>query len=361
MPNEMFQNGAVIDTRPDIEKAKDYKIGEVVASINPVNWIEKPETSWKRFPIFNQDGSGSCVAQTMAKLLGVLYANRNNGTYVHFSATHVYQRRANKPDGGMAGVDAFEIAKKGVTLEALTPSQNMGDSAMDSVVIEKYKDDVGKIFKIDNYLQLGTKDIDVVASVIQTTGKAVMVWFYFTHDEWTDKPIVKNKNLSLTGAGTARHSVTAVDYTLVDGKKCLIIEDSWGTSYGKAGQRIITEDFFKARNWFSAYPIDFKFEVSPTPSPVYFTLACRFVPDPALSASQQNKIDSVQHEEVVRIQRFLQQRGFFPSNATCTGYYGAVTAKAVFNWQIANGVDTANSTLKGWYWGSKSIAKANQA
>ena len=122
-----FKNGALIDTRSEEKKAKDIQFKEIVASANPVVWTEKISTSWRKFPIFNQDGSGSCVAQTMAKIMGVLYYIKNS-VYVHFSATHIYQRRSNKPAGGMAGVECFEIAKRGATLEVLTPSQDMTDT-----------------------------------------------------------------------------------------------------------------------------------------------------------------------------------------------------------------------------------------
>ena len=64
-----FKNGANIDLRKYEEKIKDYKFEEIVASVNPVKW-EKRET--RSFPIFNQNGSGSCVAQTQAKEMGII-------------------------------------------------------------------------------------------------------------------------------------------------------------------------------------------------------------------------------------------------------------------------------------------------
>ena len=319
-----FQSGAAIDTRSEAEKAKDWFQSEVVVSINPVTWTEKPRESWRKFPIFNQNGSGSCVAQTLAKLLGVMYWLKEK-VYVHFSATHIYQRRSNKPAGGMAGVDAFNIAKKGVTLEELVPSQSMTDAQMDAVVIPQYKQDVGSIFNVPNYLQLAIKDIDTIASTIQTTGKAVMVWFYFQHDEWTERPVVKNSTLDLYASSTARHSVTAVDFTLVGGKKCLIIEDSWGPGYGIGGQRIIDEDFFKARNWFAAYPIAFKFQdqtqpqPEPTPKPAYtFNVDLQF---------------GMTHADVTALQDILRYEGHFPANTSSTGYFGAITKTAVQKFQ----------------------------
>lgn len=351
MPEEIIKDGALIDTRPPEEKRKDYKIEEMVASFAPVNWTEKPVRDWRRFPIFNQDGSGSCVAQTMAKLLGVLYYLKN-GLYVHFSATHVYQRRSNKPAGGMAGVDAFKIAQQGITLEELVPSQNMSDSQMDGIVIDQYKKDVGSIFKIPNYVELPFKDIDAVASVIQHTKKAVMVWCFFENREWLNVPKILNPNLDLYAAATARHSIAAVDFTLYQGEKALIIEDSWGPGTGLGGQRILTESFFKARNFFAAYPIAFVFDdqsPTPTPAPAYtFTKILKF---------------GETNADIVALQKALQYFGFFPANIATTGYYGAITADAILKWQKANNVaslDELNS-LAGRVFGPKSIAKMNGA
>lgn len=324
MENEeekVFQSGALPDTRSEADQAKDFKFEEIVASVAPVVWTEKPSLSWRKFPIFNQDGSGSCVAQTMAKIMGVMYWLKN-GVYVHFSATHIYQRRANKPQGGMAGVDAFEIARKGATLEVLTPSQDMTDVQMDNIKIEKYKEDVGEVFKLGNYVVGPVRDLETIASIIQQTGKAVMVWYYFTYPEWTDVPQVLENNLDLGGNRTVRHSVAAVDFTLYQGKKCLIIEDSWGPNYGKGGQRIITEDFHKARNWFVAHPMNFKFEEGVEP-PV---LVKKF--------TRNMKIGD-RHEEVRELQVFLKALGFYPTNSAATGYFGTVTKSAVIKFQLS--------------------------
>lgn len=330
-------NGAHIDERPVEEKKKDFLFHEIVSAPAPVAWVEKKPEDWRKFPIFDQDGSGSCVAQTAAKLLGVMYKENNEqDDYVHFSATHIYQRRANKPKGGMGGVDCFEIMKKGVTLESLVPSQKLSDAKMDAVKIAKYKEDVGAVFKIGNYVSLPIKDIDTIASTIQETGKAVMVWFYFKHEEWTAQPTVKIKDLELRGEKTSRHSVTAVDFTMYKGKKCLIIEDSWGPKAGNgAGQRIIDEDFFKARNFFAGYAINFKFidsidESQPVslPKPKY-----TFTKTLHMSGSIK-KGDA----DVVALQECLQYLGLYPSNVECTGYFGAVTKKAVEKFQAKYGL-----------------------
>lgn len=344
--------GALLDTRAEAEKERDYKFEEIVSAANLVNWIEKPQSEWRKFPIFNQNGSGSCVAQTMAKLLGIMYWLKNQ-TYVHFSATHIYQRRINKPQGGMGGINAFDIAKQGVTLEVLAPSQEMTDQQMDEVKIENYKQEVGGIFKIGNYVVLPIKDIETIASTIQTTNKGVMVWFYFKHDEWNEAPEVKYIDIKKEDTGIVRHSVTAVDFTLWQGKKSLVIDDSWGTAYGKSGQRIITEDFFKARNFFAAYPINFAFEETPTPEqkPHYtFTRDLKF--------SSIFTIDP----DVKALQDILKYEGLFPKNADSTGYYGAITAKTVLAFQKKYKVagDAELDLLGGKICGIKTRAKLNE-
>lgn len=320
-----FNNGALIDNRPEEEVAKDFLFKEVVASAVAVDWQEKSPTKWRKFPIFNQDGSGSCVAQTMAKMLGVMYWLKTQ-VYVHFSATHIYQRRFNKPSGGMNGTDVFNIARKGTTLEILVPSQDMNDAQMDAIKIDKYKEDVGTVFKIGNFVIDPVKDIDLIASIIQATGKPVMVWFYFLYPEWTDEPRVKG-TIDLNAPATCRHSVTAVDFTLYKGKKCLIIEDSWGTSYGKAGVRIIDEDFFKERNWFAGHAMNFAFDevVNPPtpPTPTVFTQTMKF---------------GDTNPQVKLLQTKLREAGFFPSNIDCTGYFGAITKASVIKFQTKYGL-----------------------
>lgn len=376
LEEEILQQGALPDDRSEDEKQKDFHFGEVVASVNPVTWVEKAQSAWRRFPTFNQNGSGSCVAQTMKKLLGVMYWLRN-GAFALFSATHIYQRRSNKPQGGMIGVEAFNICRDGVTLEALVPSESMTDKEMDALGIPKEAQEVGKVFKLGNFVILPTKDIDTIASIIQTTGKAVMVWFYFEYREWNNEPSVLNPSLNMHGDFTCRHSVAAVDFTLWKGKKALIIDESWGIGTALNGQRVIDEDFFKERNFFAAYPINFAFEdqaapkpveptpPSPTPGKPKFTFKepLNFI---AWNSTKNQPADmelhDAQKDEVKALQDILRYEGCFPKNTASTGYYGAVTAKAVYAYQMKHKVASQAEldSLKGRRVGEKTIAQLNK-
>lgn len=358
--------GIIFDKRPEEEKQiTTVHFGEVVASSNPVNWIEKSTVQIRHFPIFNQNGSGSCVAQTAAKMGGIMYwLDSGKKDYVHFSATHIYQRRVNKPAGGMAGENVFNIMQEGVTLEELVPSQNMSDQQMDDVVIQKYKLDIGKIFKFGKPIELPAKDIDAVASVIQTTGKGVMVWFYWTSDEWTLIPVVKNSNLDLYAASTARHSVTAVDFTILGqsnvpnnpemwGKKALVIDDSWGSSYGAAGQRFITEDFFKARNWYTRHVQNLKYGEADDTAPVDLTVRYTFNKNIEFVAWDGNKnqpanmaVHNAQKTDVIALQNILKEEGVMAKNVDSTGYYGALTASSVLKLQLKYNVAPEEDLLK---------------
>ncbi len=304
--------GAIPDTRSEEEKAKDYHFTEIVAAVEPVLWVEKPQSAWRKFPIFDQNGSGSCVAQTLRKLYGV-YIWLQTGVYVDISASHIYQRRHNRPAAGMDGTDAFKIAQTGTTLEQFAPSEKMSDAQMDAQVVKPFMEKVGETFKLGAYVTVSPTDIDTVASIIQKTGKAVMVWFYFRYDEWTDVPQVLHAGLDFNASSTLKHSVAAVDFTLYKGKKALVIDDSWGLKYAMNGQRVITEDFFNERNFFAAHFQSFAFE--------------------------QNVIKPTYNESIISLQDCLKAEGLFPLNVASSGVYGPITVKAVNAFQVKYGLD----------------------
>lgn len=323
---DLPQPGALLDTRSQEEKNRDYKFGEIVSAVEPVIWVEKPQSAWRKFPISNQNGSGSCVAQTLKKLYGI-YLYLKTGVWVPISASHIYQRRINKPAAGMGGTDVFTVAQKGTTLEAFAPSENMSDAQMDSVNVIPFMEKIGETFKLGQYVVVSPTDIDTVASIIQKTGKGVMVWFYFTYPEWTNVPKVINPNLVKEAPSTLRHSVAAVDYTLYDsgenkGKvKSIIIDDSWGNQTAMNGQRVITEDFFNKRNFFAAHFQNFAFE------------------DVIVKPSY--------NETIVSLQDCLKAEGLFPTNVESSGVYGPITIKAVNKFQVKYGIDPVGTGTVG--------------
>jgi hypothetical protein len=323
---------------------------ELVSAAAPVQWRKKKASEIRKFPIFDQDGSGSCVAQTLKKLLGI-YIWLKTGVFLALSASHIYLRRSNAPSSGMIGINSFEIGQEGTTLAQFAPDEKMTDKQMDAVIINEFMLEVAKAFKSGKPIVVATGDIDTIASIIEKTKKGVMVWFYFTSKEWTERPKVLGTP-NLNADSTLRHSVAAVDYTLTDdGKKALVIDDSWGPSAGNgAGQRIIDEDFFKTRNWFACYFMNFAYEENAPTPPVQqykFLQDLEFIPLDAKGNISDPAKNAKQVPDVIVLQNRLKADGVFPSNVESTGYFGAITKDAVGKYQLKYKI-VASATSAGY-------------
>ena len=208
--------------------------------------------------------------------------------------------------------DAISLTRhKGITLNALMPSDHMSDAQMNAVKIESHHDEVAKEFSVPNEITFNSGDLETVASTIQKTRKGVMIWFYFTEREWSrEVPLLMDNLYSPSDARALRHSVVAIEpaiYRHGGGvHKGVWIEDS--AHFGGINRRFITEDFYKKRNFWASYPINFKFEPQTTIKPRY-------------DGSTKSLQDCLKHE------------GTFPSNVDSTGIFGPVTKKAVIDFQ----------------------------
>lgn len=309
---ETKYNGA-FDNRSIEEKSKDYKWSEV-STLGAIQLEERAPLY--EYTVRNQDGSGSCVAQTVAKMLEV-WDFKHDKTPTVYSATPIYQNRVNKPQGGMVGTDALGLAVGGnVYLEWDVTSQKMTDTEMDSVTVDISKKQTERP---TNYLVMPI-DFYAVIQEVQKNGSA-MVWFKCSMDEWNqDVPA------GISASEAVRHSVTAVDAILWKGVEYIIIEDSWGTFLHtsdiplKAGQRAISREFFNAHCFFTAAFTTFYFVGGDKPkyqwsSPMVY---------------------GMRTESVRQLQLVLKYEKFFPSNQECTGYFGGITAKALVQWQVAH-------------------------
>lgn len=363
-------NGAIPQSPEEAEK--NYAFAEIVASANEVIWLEKQKPAgdnyvlgnkfWRKFPTQDQDGSGSCVAQTYAKLLGILSYLRW-GIFIRFSAGHIYMRRSNRNIGdgqGMISTDVHKIAQQGVTFEELMPSQKMSESQMNALFESELHKEVK--LSIGNYIFLPVGNLEAVASVIQTTKKGVMVWFRFGKGEWTDYPELKVET------PTAHHSVAGVDFTKFKNEKSIVIDESWGTTNSIKeldAQRVIRETFYKARNTHASYPMDFKFDstVVPAPERKAFGAPLVFI---ELDPVTQRPVNSATHEaqkaDVIRLQDILKKEGLLPTNIESTGLYHNLTAKAVKAFQIKYAVAPMAelNEVNGRRVGGKTLAKLNE-
>lgn len=309
----MNYNGA-FDEREN--KTKDFKWDEIYTS----GTVVFPERASFGYIPRNQDGSSSCVAQTVAKMLEVWDFKNDNDPTV-YSARPIYANRTNKPGLGMNFVDAFTHSiKNGVWLEHNVPSQNFSEAEMNDGT------DIPNTTQNERptaYLSMTTDFYDV-AQEIDNSG-AVMLWCKCAYEEWNRDIPTGNSD-----SEAVRHSVTAVDKIKWMGTEYIIIEDSWGvfphdsTAPIKEGQRAITKKFFDKHCYFAGCFTAFTFTGDVKPSHKW-TVYMKY---------------GQTSNDIKKLQDVLKYEKFFPSNQESTGFFGGITARALIKWQVSHGLTT---------------------
>ena len=310
------------------------KFDDVVSS--GANFEERAPVGYtQRF----QENSGTCVAQTTAKMLEIADF-KNDGIPTVYSATPIFQIRANKPRTGMAMAEALDFPiSNGAYLEKDVPSEHMSDQQVDSLIYDKA---LAVHDKPLNKIWIDT-DFYKVADAVKSFG-ACMILVKGSYNEWCQYVPVGDSN-----SEAIRHAVTAVDTITHQGTEYIIIEDSYGTWAGstniplKAGQRAITRQFFEKHCYGAAAFTKWTYQQAETNKHI-FTVSLAY---------------GSTSPEIALLQQKLQQLGYFPINVKTTGYYGNVTANAVLAWQIAYRVAPLNELGSGKSFGPKSIAVMN--
>jgi len=314
--------GLIEDPRTVEEKEKDYTSDEITFSHSPVIWKEKSEAEWRKYPVFDQAKSSSCVGQAVAKCLGIENFIEED-KFVQFSARDIYTRRANRPGEGMWFQNAMEIgAKIGITFEQLMPSQGLNEIEMNKTSDRtKLTEIAGKIGRGGNYVCLRT-NIDDIAFLIESEGRGVVLGVRFGSGEWNkDVPVVKDIKPSYG------HGIVATNAILHKGKKALVIEDSWGTTSGKNGRRILTKDWFDAKR--IVYAAYYKsFDNSGIP----------YNEKPQHNFKKDLYYGLNKDTEVAQLQKCLAYLKLFPSNVDFTGNFYSITLKAVKHFQRDNNI-----------------------
>lgn len=308
--------GILDDTRSESEKAKDWQAEELASSSSLTPTFRKvKKNKWKKYTIRDQNGSGSCVSQALAKGFEVLYKKRTGKT-VQFSATPIYQKRRNAPDAGMYIFDAFNIAvKSGTCPEKNCPSQKMTDKQMDSTKIPDNFEDINNFIDAVAYGAI-PKDFDYIAGWVETHGYA-QLHIAADRRSWSrDFPKLGSANRGI------RHAIAVVDAVTYEGVQYLVIEDSWGEFGEFVGQRLISREVFNDMYTSAAGFTVLEYDVTDTKFARFNT---------RMEFGQRS-------DEVKRLQDYLKARGFFPTNIESTGFYGNATALAVYNFQMARQV-----------------------
>lgn len=335
--DEINYNGIAIDPRTEKEKSFDFDHKELAFGDVKVEWNEKTIAECKQYKLRNQDGSLSCVAHAVAKMLGIHEVTEGR-EYVDLSPSPIYLHRYNYPSGGMWLPDALGLACKiGACKADLMPCDMQGESFMNDK--SKLTDEAladAQNYKGKGWVEIKDKSIDEIAKVL-AMGYPVLFGFTFDADEYGEVPKVK-KNSKLH----IRHGVAGVDYLLHKGEKAIYVEDSWTPGTGKGARRIFTESWIKSNHCFYVgYVIPLVKEVDKKVQYVYEWF------DVMKFNGKNNDINDVK-----ALQKCLQSIGMFPKNAKVDGIYGTITRKAVYEFQVKHvgthnkGVQVGPLTLK---------------
>ena len=215
----------------------------------------------------------------------------------------------------MGADDAGKLfLQHGAIFESLLPSDHKGETELNSLsgAVPSFET-IGKIYAPNSFAYT-TTNIDSFAQAINTF-KSLMMFVRFGNNEWNfDVPQLRTTELNYA------HSVTAIGYCIYNGKKSVIILDSWGVQNGLKGLRIVSEDWF-------------------TQNRVYVGVSFIDLPNKRFTGnlpSYEFKTDleyGMRNKEVKKLQEVLREMGHFP-DMEATGYYGGITVNAVMDFQL---------------------------
>lgn len=331
--------GVEQDPRSENEKMKDWSHEELGFSATPFIWKEFNEDGVPQYPIRNQDGSGMCGPFAGSKALGVR-AKKRWGKFVNLLPPFIYQLRTNK-SSGMWLQQLLEImCGHGAPLDENLKGDNLNEEQANNFVILKEMFDEAFKYGGGKYAFINPKDVDEIARVIDM-GWTPILLLRCDVSEWTSEPQA-NPSFDDQHEYTINHFVPAVYAGRKNGVRTIVVDDSWGSSYGKNGRRDLSDDFILRRVEAVGYVFDLP-EDSAKPKHTFF---------------QQLPYGLRNNTDVVALQNILKYEGCMDKTVPSTGNYLNITAAAVLKMQIKNEIDILPNliALQGKNVGPKTLA-----
>lgn len=323
--------GALPDTRPEAEKAKDYK-AEEIALAGSAQVFQNQKITKLTAKVYSQEQTYSCVPHAFLTQL------EYEGIAKEMSQLRAYRKRTNYPGGGSWGPDMYNQIKSGQNPNIEAPvvrghTEGMAN-AMPYVLGNKLIKDF-KYFSFDDYTKIPS---------MVSAGKAITIFIYASDNEWSREYVEVRDDVTLYNA-YVRHAVTLVpqgDFT-ENGKQWLSVHDS--AAFGGRHLRYISYDFLLRRVYYAAEVVA-EGEV-PAPQPIQ-------TGNPTTPCKINDRSDNVRN-----LQAFLIKEKFLEPQYV-TGFYGRLTSNAVLWWQLYNHQKFTSNipellSLKGEYWGAQSI------
>lgn len=312
--NIQNNTGAKIDTRPAKEQAKNYSYREHIGfSPTPTYLTKTKALKAIKYDMRNQMTSLTCGAHAGELLMSI----ENGGK--RFEEAFIYNYRINKPDGGMYHYDIGNILKlRGIPSDC---GISGGESVYNAYKPTQAQIDEAKKLAGKDYIILDDNKytIDDLAYIVNDLKLPIIIFVYWTGEEWSTTYPVANSKLSIGANGNKHHYVTVLPESAYkeNGESYVIIQDS--AHFGDFDIRHLNANWIKERTYTGLYRLNLVKEKS------LVSFAYNFTKD--LKVGSKGK-------EVEKLQKALEELGFFPKGLPY-GYFGGITRQAVKDFQKA--------------------------
>jgi hypothetical protein len=313
--------------------SRDYQwdTNEIVQASAPFEWknVNDPDAELAKvlgdssflMPRKNQGQSGSCGGQASAyggQILSKTHRNdgRERSAKYHYSQVYV-------PGGGSDPRSLANISiKQGFGLESLTPSYQGGNPPTEGFM-ERPQDITpgARISAAQDQMMLAYAfprvDLETVGQAISSTTHGLLLVHGSNNGTWLSE-VPQSPSYRPQGAPNSpwSHYMCGVLPGIYYGKKGIWSLQSWGASAGHNGWQFLNEDYFSSGNIVDVMTLIFNEKPNQPPQHTFNT-DIKF---------------GTRSPDVLALQQFLAYDGEF--NLDPTGYYGAVTANAVLNFQL---------------------------
>jgi hypothetical protein len=298
-------NGAIVhEPKPH----EDYTVG--MSSI-PFDWEKGFQCGW--IPKAKDQGvSSACGGYASATLKEI-----QDGFGIIKSPKFIYSQAHAESGGTSIYALGNLLVKKGVCAEYLCPSTPPTESNLtrtEDLTTQAINDALND--RSYSYAQVTTlKDIESVAQAIRDHNGCILGLYGKNNGTWRSEHVLPPLP---TDTDKFAHWVAGIEAGMYQGKKAIRFMNSWGEETGNNGTQWITEDYFTSGNVWCAWTI--------TENPIIPPFKYTFTKPITYGQSG---------DEVVALQKALTRLGFFKiPDGVAYGYYGKLTAYAVFNYQV---------------------------
>lgn len=240
---------------PRLPDPRDIQYGDYIAGAPAVDWSRPYDvrTVIGDLPVNNQGGSLSCVGQASSKLAEIAEAFEAK-KQTRLSARDVYSR-IYVPEGGAYGYRGLSaIVQRGVATEQRVPSYLYPDKEPPTEAFMRTQDnspeavEEAKVRVAGNYAHL-SQNIDEMAYAIEHQN-GIVFGVVGTNEAWNWGITIPRPPQS--GESVWYHFVVGVGFKIINGKKHIVVLNSWSEQWGDNGYCYIPEDYITGGWTFNA-------------------------------------------------------------------------------------------------------------